>query len=416
MKLAAHYNRASIIISISVLLVSGVIYYLTINHIARQQLDSDLTEEVEEVVDYVNTNQHLPKPIDFDEDITTFAKTNLQAFDTRFFDAPYANTKEKEIEKGRAVSALIKVNGENYIVTIVESRENTEYLIQIISGITLLLTAVLLGVLIVTNRYVLNGLWKPFYNILQQVKRFNVAESARITTIASQVDEFTDLSDAVAKMSTRVATEYQGLKTFTENASHEMMTPLAVITSKLDMLIQDESLKPDQFAQITDIYSAAGRLSRLNQSLLLLVKIDNNLLGDNEKLSVKTIILDKAQQFQEMLHNKNIELNYELDDLQVTASKYLIDVLINNLFGNAIRHNKNSGRIEITLSGKKLCFQNTGDPAPLQQDAIFERFYKGGTSEGTGLGLAIIKNICTLYHWEINYRFNEGMHCFWVEF
>jgi len=244
MKLSAHYNKASIIISVSVLLISGIIYYLIINHIAREQLDSDLGEEFGEVVDYVNQNGRLPKQADFDEDVTTFTKTEVTNFSARFYDTPYNNPKEKKTEEGRAVSALVKVNGQGYIVTIVESRENTEYLIQIISAITLALTAVLLCVMIITNRFVLNGLWKPFYYILQQVKKFNVADTGKISTIVSNVDEFKDLSDAVEKMSSRVTTDYQGLKTFTENASHEMMTPLAVITSKLDMLIQDEKTWP----------------------------------------------------------------------------------------------------------------------------------------------------------------------------
>jgi signal transduction histidine kinase len=416
MKLSAHYNKVSIIISVSVLLVSGIVYYLIINHIARQQIDSDLSEEVSEVVAYINQYQRLPRQADFDEDITTFVKTDATNFSTRFFDAPFNNPKEKEAEDGRAVSALVKVGRQAYIVTIVESTEAAESLIQIISVITLALTAVLLGVMIVTNRFILNGLWRPFYYILQQVKRFNVADTGKIGAIVSNVDEFKDLSDAVATMSARVTTDYQGLKTFTENASHEMMTPLAIITSKLDTLIQDEQLSPDQFAQITDIYSAASRLSRLNQSLLLLVKIDNNLLKDTEKINLKPVILDKARQFQEMINNKKISLEYQLDDLEISASKYLTEVLINNLFSNAIRHNKNAGRIQIQMSGNKLCFKNTGDPAPLNQDAIFERFYKSRTSDGTGLGLAIMKNICILYHFSISYRFDEGMHCFWVEF
>ena len=82
------------------------------------------------------------------------------------------------------------------------------------------------------------------------------------------------------------------------------MTPLAVITSKLDTLIQDETLRDDQFSQITDIYTAAGKLSRLNQSLLLLVKIDNDLLPDKELINLQLIIIEKVQQFQELLQNK----------------------------------------------------------------------------------------------------------------
>ena len=144
MKLSAHYSKASIIISVSVLLISGLIYYLIINHIARQQLDNDLADELEELVAYVNTNHSFPRSDN--EDQLSYVKTNLQLFDTKFFDAPFLNVKEKENEAGRAVIALIKINNQNYIATIVESSEGTEYLIQIISFITIILTAVLLSV------------------------------------------------------------------------------------------------------------------------------------------------------------------------------------------------------------------------------------------------------------------------------
>ncbi len=414
MKLAAHYSKASIIISVSVLLISGVIYYLIINHIARQQLDNDLADELEELVAYVNTNHSFPKSDNEDE--VSYVKTNLHLFDTRFFDAPFLNVKENENEAGRAVTALIKVNDQNYIATIVESSEDTEYLIQIICSITIILTAVLLSVLIITNRYVLNGLWRPFHSILGQVKNFNIANAHGINTIDGKVAEFNELSDAVAKMSSRVTSDYQGLKTFTENASHEMMTPLAVITSKLDLLIQDETLRSDQLSQITDIYSATNRLARLNQSLLLLVKIDNNLMPETELLSVQTVIFEKTQQFQELIHSKNIELELTLNPLEINASKYLIDVLINNLFSNAIRHNETGGIIRIIINNKKLLFQNSGEQMPLIDSVVFERFYKGKTSDGTGLGLAIMKNICNLYGFDLVYKYINGLHSFEITF
>ena len=414
MKLAAHYSKASIIISVSVLLISGVIYYLIINHIARQQLDNGLADELEELVDYVNTNHSFPKSDK--EDQIAYVKTNLQSFDTKFFDAPFLDAKDNESEAGRAVAALVKLNNQNYIATITESQEDTEYLIQIISLITIILTAVLLSVLIITNRYVLNGLWRPFHYILVQVKNFNIANANGINTVNGKVDEFNELSDAVAKMSSRVTSDYQGLKTFTENASHEMMTPLAVITSKLDLLIQDETLRSDQLSQITDIYSATNRLARLNQSLLLLVKIDNNLMPETEQLNIQTVISEKTQQFQELIHSKNIELELTLNSLEINASRYLIDVLINNLFSNAIRHNENGGIIRIIINHKKLLFQNSGEQTPLVDSEVFERFYKGKTSDGTGLGLAIMKNICNLYGFDLVYKYINGLHSFEITF
>ena len=416
MKLGAHYNKASIIISISVLLISGIIYYIAINQIARNQLDNNLVEEIEEVELYVKVNHRLPNQVDFDEDVTTFTKTNLNKYTTRFFDAVYTNIKERKVEQGRAVATLISLNGNHYIVKIIVSRESTEYLIQVISVITLLLAVILLSILVITNKFVLNKLWQPFYNILLQLKKFNVADLTQITAYPSNVEEFEQLSIAVSTMSSRVIVDYKRLKAFTENASHEMMTPIAVITSKLDTLIQDERLNSDHLSQVTDIYSATNKLSRLNQSLLLLVKIENGLIQENELLNLKSLLVEKVQQFQEMIQNKNIDLEIEVNDLEIKSSNYLIDILINNFFSNAIKHNMVPGKIRISLAAGKLLFQNSGDNHPLREELIFERFYRGRSSDGTGLGLAIIRNICFRYQYKLAYQFVDQLHTFSIQF
>ncbi len=416
MKLSTHYNKASIFVSIAILIVSGVLYYLIINYIARQQLDRDLGEEVEEVVKYVNIHQKLPTPIEFDEDVTTYEKTTKTDFEPQFFDTPFKNLNEKKVEPGRALSVMMKVADDRYIVTIVESRESAEYLIQVVFLITTVLTALLLFVLAIINRFVLRDLWRPFYHILNQVTIFNVASTKVIDNVPSKVDEFHDLSDAVSKMSSRVLSDYMGLKSFTENASHEMMTPLAVITSKLDVLIQDETLKHEQLSQITDIYGAANKLARLNQSLLLLVKIDNDLIKNKEHLSIQALIFEKARQLAELINNKKIDLQLTLENLDVNASRYLMEILVNNLFSNAIRHNTTGGQIKIEIKGRQLLFQNSGEHGCLNEEMIFKRFYKGTLSDGTGLGLSIIENICSLYDFKVVYRYAGNLHQFQLTF
>ncbi|MDB5090348.1 MAG: hypothetical protein JWR09_4342 [Mucilaginibacter sp.] len=416
MKLSAHYNKASIIITITVLIAGAVIYYFAINQIARNQLDRDLSEEIGEVIDYVNRNAKLPKQVDFDEDQTVFVRTNDTKIDTRFFDTIYTNPREKKAEDGRAISGLISLKGEHYIVTITESYESTKYLIQLITIITLVLMVVLLFTIFITNKYMLNGLWRPFYSTLNELKAFNIADPDGFSVKPNKVDEFNELNKAVQIMYSRVKNDYQHLKHFTENASHEMMTPLAVITSKLDTLIQDETLKVEQYEQINDIYLATGKLSRLNQTMLLLVKIENNLINDAESISLQSIIIQKLHQFQELLLSKNITVTDDLQDKQVYASKFLLDILLNNLFSNAIRHNINNGKILITLTDKKLIFQNQGAEKPLDENMLFERFHKGQKSDGTGLGLTIVKNICQLYNWNIAYRHNGLLHAFEINF
>jgi len=416
MKLSAHYNKASIIITIIVLIAGGVIYFFAINYISRNQLDRDLTEEFEEVVDYVNLNGQLPKQVDFDEDQTVFIKTNQKNLQTTFFDTLYNDAKERKNEPGRAVSGLISLKGDHYRVIITESKESTEYLVQIIAVITLALMIGLVLILFITNRYILNGLWKPFHDTLNELKAFNISDTRNFHLKDNKVDEFKELNQVVHTMSSRVKNDYRHLKQFTENASHEMMTPLAVITAKLDTLIQDEALKPEQFDQINDIYSAASKLSRLNQSLLLLVKIENNLIDDAEVLSLDGLIGQKIRQFHELILTKDLQVSEYLGDKKVLASKYLVDILLNNLFSNAIRHNIDHGGIIITLTGTRLMFQNMGSEKPLNENILFERFQKGQKSEGTGLGLTIVKNICSLYNWDITYSFENSLHTFQIGF
>jgi signal transduction histidine kinase len=76
-----------------------------------------------------------------------------------------------------------------------------------------------------------------------------------------------------------------------------------------------------------------------------------------------------------------------------------MDILLNNLLSNAIRHNQSKGNINIYLTEDRFVIQNSGSFSPLNSNFIFDRFQKGGASEGAGLDLTIVKNICNIYCW-----------------
>ncbi|MES2266963.1 MAG: HAMP domain-containing sensor histidine kinase [Bacteroidota bacterium] len=416
MKLAAYYNKVNIIVTLSVLLISAVVYFFAINKITNNRLDEELGEEVAEVITYINQHKQLPKQFDIDENQVEFLKTNFPNTSHRYFDTTYVNPRKSGYKSGRAFEGGINFKGDDYKFRIIISSESTVYLKQIITAITLVLILVVLTILFLANRYLLNDLWKPFFGLLAHMKAFNVSESSSFKLTNNKVDEFNDLDHAIAVMSSRVKSDFQNLKHFTENASHEMLTPLAVITSKLDTLIQDETLKKEHFDQIQDIYGAAGKLSRLNQSLLLLVKIENNLIVNNDTLNLHKLISDKLIQFQELLTSKEIQVYAELTDREVVVSQYLIDILLNNLLSNAIRHNRVNGKINVYLTEEKLVIQNSGSNNPLDGKTIFDRFQKGSTSEGAGLGLTIVKNISAVFAWQIEYSFINRLHTFSIKF
>ncbi|MEJ2901597.1 HAMP domain-containing sensor histidine kinase [Pedobacter panaciterrae] len=417
MKLSAKYNRVTLIASIIVFVFTGVIYYSVIHYILTDQLDRDLEIEEDEIVAYVQANGKLPQAGSFKEQKVSYSLIDSgHNFERRYFYNDYFNKSEQKIEPGRSLIYTVEVNGKLYSVTVTKSRVESEDLVRIIVLITLSVTILLLITLLLINRFILNNIWKPFYGILLQMKAFNLADKNDIRIESTKIDEFAELNTAVATMSLRVKQDYRELKSFTDNASHEMMTPLAVINSKLDTLIQTETFSDSQGELIEDIYVAVGKLSRLNQTLLMLAKIENNLIADQETIPLDNLIRQKTRQFQELLQLHNINLRTDLAHKQINMNKHLADMLINNLLSNAIRHNYKDGQIFIQLNDSQLIVSNTGLDTALIADKVFERFYKNTASEGMGLGLAISNQICNLYHFKLNYAYQNSQHIFTVSF
>lgn len=417
MKLASRYNRVNLVVSLIVLLLTGVIYYIVIHFILTEKLDRDLRIEEDEIRAYVSKYRKLPLPGDFqDQKVSYRPLKKADSLVRTFSNCVYLNEKENEAEPGRSLLTYIVVNKQLFEVTVVKSRLEAEVLVKLIFLITLGITTFLLLLLFLINRFLLNSLWRPFYGMLDQMKAFNLADKNEINAEFSKVDEFTELNQAVLAMSQRVKQDYKELKSFTDNASHEMMTPLAVINSKLDTLLQTAGFSDQQGELIEDIYLAIGRLSRLSHSLLLLAKIENNLIKNEELIDLKELLNQKARQFQELLQSNEISISLNLEAKTVSMSKYLADILLNNLMSNAIRHNLKSGHIDILLSADQLIFSNTGIAVALDDTRTFERFNKTASSEGMGLGLAISRQICNLYRFKLSYQYENGRHSFIISF
>jgi signal transduction histidine kinase len=429
MKLLAKYNRVNLVTTIIVMLITGIIYYQAINLILTNKVDKDLAVEENEIFEYVDLNHRLPQVFESNDLQITFTPASPGSVKRHFINTVYKNSyvrnfrygkrrhkHEEGYESGRGLITSVTVGGKYYSVQIVESKVETEDLIQIIFIITAGVILLLLITLFVTNRLLLNRLWQPFYNLLKELRLFNVADSKDIPQLDTTIEEFKELNQAIVAMSTRVKSDYKDLKTFTENASHELLTPIAVINSKLDTLLQTDNFNQQQSKLLSDLYGAVSRLTRLNQSLLLLVKIENRLVEENQLIDLQSSIQEMIIQFEEIFQDKGLIVNCELSDKELRASPYLVDVLLNNLLSNAIRHNHEGGEINIKLTNEQLVIQNTGVSTALQSDQIFTRFHKSSNSEGSGLGLTISRQICENLRFKLKYTFEDPYHTFTIIF
>lgn len=416
MKLSAHYNRVNILTSIVVLVITGLFYYLFIHLILTDKLDKDLAVEENEIRQYTQTYQRLPLPASYIDQQVSYHQAPKDSSSVRHFSyTTYFNAKENEEEPGRKLVTTVKLKGQNILVTITKSRVESEDLVRVILLITLGVTVILLGSLFLINRFILNRLWQPFYNILKRMKSFEVTKMDLVGPEPTPIDEFEELNQSANAMAERVRSDYKELKSFTDNASHEMMTPLAVINSKLDSLLQTDEFTAEQGALLEDIYQATGRLSRLHQSLLLLAKIENNLISDVQEVDLEELLLQKVRQFQELFERDGLLIEVKLTKRSINMSRYLADILLNNLFSNAVRHNIKNGKIMISLSTTALVIANTGKDIETKS-RLFDRFAKSTASEGMGLGLAISKQVCNLYGYGIEYHQEKELHYFSIFF
>jgi signal transduction histidine kinase len=415
MKLFDRYNRVNIGVTIIIMLITGVVYYYTISHILTGQIDKDLVLEENEVFSYVSKNHRLPDVYESNHQQIVFMPLGNNQVKRRFLDTVYRDADEKDLEAGRALISSVKVADQNYRILVTQSKVETEDLIQIIFLITIGVIVSLLVILIVLNRVILKSIWKPFYKVLFQLKEFSLANHATINSTPSTIDEFTELDQAVINMADRVKNDYQNLKVFTENASHELMTPISVINSKLDTLVQTDDFTDKQSKLLNDIYGTVTRLTRLNKSMLLLAKIENGLIPDNQDVDIKEVLEECLYQHEEMIYQLNIKLVTNLQDKKLQASKSLIEILLNNLLSNAIRHNYQNGELSVYLDAEKLIISNTGKES-FDFRQVLKRFHKSDGSEGIGLGLTLCKQICNNYGYKLNYEQDNNTHIFSVVF
>ncbi len=417
MKLQDRYNRTNLITTSIILCIAGVVYFYVISAILNNQIDKDLVVEENEIFDYVKQNHHLPQVFRSPDQQIYFREAGHQPVIRRFINTQFNDPKDRnDRENGRKLISSVIVTGKAWEIIVIESTVETEDLIQIIFIVMLFLILLLVAALFIANRLTIKKLWQPFYKTLQEIRRFTLSGQNDFRTQPGDIDEFNELNTALSSMALRVNGDYQELKGFMGNASHELMTPLAVMSSKLDTLLQTENFNLRQSELLDDIYKMTAKLTRINKAMLLLTKIENRLINRPEQLNLQELAEDAVVQFQDFVAAKAIQVETDFSLKIVTMDRSLFEVLINNLISNAIRHNQLGGVIRIQLTGHYLLIANTGRTAALQEEQIFERFKKSGDSEGIGLGLTLTRQICENYGFCLRYNYIAPFHQFTIDF
>ena len=418
MKLSTKYNRLNGIAIIIVVLIGSACYYYFISHAFNDQLNKDLRVEEREVLDFVKEYKKLPDVWSYKDVQREFVPAENAPIERRVSDVNEYSKSQHENISYRQLEFPVGMNGRPYKAIIRKSRVETEDLISLILISTLIMVVTLLILLFLVNHFFLQKLWRPFNNTLKQIKQFNLSGAHLVKFEETDINEFTDLNKSVSTMITRVNQDYHEVKSFTENASHEIQTPLAIINTKIELLSQSKTLNKEQSSLIQSIFEATSRLSKLNHSLILLTKIDNLQFSETGEVNLGEMLLNYLGNYDELIEAKEIVLSKNIPaKVIVVMNEALAEVLISNLITNAIKHNLKQGTIGVTLDSLKLVITNTGAELTGNPAELFERFKKSKvTSESLGLGLSIAMRICERYGFRISYEYENLMHTITVKF
>jgi signal transduction histidine kinase len=414
MKLLTRTSINYIFFSVIAFLVGGVIFYHVVRSIFYRQIDETLRMEkilIEEQIDFSDTLPDFRQVFSHMIEVTVF-NTPKKKFEFIKDTMLYDKSGNRLIPVRQLICENTSIQDQGYIISISKPLSETTQLITTIVGALVMLFVFLMGLLIFLNYFISKSIWGPFNKTLESLRNFDIKKAQDLVLKESGISEFRQLNKALDRMARKLRRDYMNLKEFNENASHEIQTPLAIIKSKLELLIQGEKLTRSQLEMINSVYEAATRMSKLNQGLLLISKIDNNQFDATEKVNLQELVEKYLEHFEEITDMKHIRIirNYHAPAITEMNST-LSEILVSNLLSNSIRHNVEGGEITISMDANGFQISNTGHLLSIPPEELFRRFRKSErTSDSVGLGLAIVRKIAHFYQFEITYEVNENIH------
>ncbi|MBS1608860.1 MAG: HAMP domain-containing histidine kinase [Bacteroidetes bacterium] len=418
MKLLAKTTVYFLSAMIALLAVTGFYLYRQFSREIKNRSDAELLTAESQWINYLQSQADIG---------TTFIMRSkeLSVFPTDAPPQPYpviSDAEDYTIISGtkipyRQLTHVVPVNGINYQLVIKNSQEQKVALMKNFTKVVLFVFAGLCLATLLFNWIMSRRLWRPFHQSLQKIKAADLQQMKDMRFDKTGTYEFNQLNESLDAMSRKIYSDYISMKEFTENAAHEMQTPIAVVQSKLELLLQDGNLHDEQVQSLLQAEDALNRLSRLNQGLLLLAKIENNQFQAEGEVSFAAITSKYLSQFSELIHQKQLQVETEFtNDFKIPLHSFLADSMISNLLGNAIKYNYEGGKITIATTAHSYEVGNTSRQKAIPPDKLYKRF--GNSSElavkSNGLGLAIVKKIADTNNLAIIYEAGNNMHSFTI--
>lgn len=416
MKLVLKFTLLFLLVSLLVFLIGGVITY----QVVKREIDDEEERFLLERLDFFTRwiERHSPTKAFIRDKIQVYPLTSGSETEIVFSDTLVMHSTLERMEPHLKLDVTRQIDGRLYRISmfdlIVEEDDIVESVKEAMVKIYLLLT----GIMLIVGGIAGVVLFKPFNRTLDKIKNFRIDHTEPLKFRKTGTVEFNKLNSFLEDMTLKIQRDYMSLKEFTENASHEMQTPLTNAIGKLELLLGTGTLNEEDTEKVVATLGSLKHLSKMGQSLNLLTKIDNREFEKIEKVNFSDKLCGALENFSELMDLKSITLETDhKKDVMVSMDANLTTVLINNLLSNAIRHNHENGSIKTFVDDNRFTITNSGTALAVDPDTLFDRFRKDRQkSDGLGLGLAIVKKICDYSGFSLKYITRDEEHKIEISF
>lgn len=416
MKLLNLLTSVYLIIIMLALLIGGFFIYRKLGAEIDFELGMELDRQIEAYSERIR--QGIPPEALVNErlEITELpfeiAEEKLSIRDTIAYHDPLSR-EEKQLKASRSFKIGDQHFRISYYNLVIESEDITETVVYTML-IVFFIQLVFLGLFF---RGISNRILRPFHDTLQKIQQFNFQTNKPLNFQKSKIMEFDHLNEFLKRMTQKLLKDYRQIKEFSENISHEIQTPAAVVSGKLENLMNLE-MTEEQAHLIYSAYQNNERIHQIVRSLSLLAKLENEEFDPPSDIDLSEILLKNIELLSELITLSKLKFETEINPhVTVKMHPFIAEIMVNNLLGNAIKHNFEGGWIKVRLDYHRMTIENSGHP--LRQDPIelIERFKKESDKpESVGLGLAIVNQICKTYQFSFGYATDLSFHTTTIDF
>jgi signal transduction histidine kinase len=418
MKLQVKLALYNTLTKVAIILFTGLLILLSIEKISYNHIEVRLEDDKKETLRNLSSgeiNRYLKsqqKYTDYnilkEEFITiTPAKYNAKTVNTiKFTTETRGVGVDQNVQTYRILSHYFNFKGHTYLLEIGEAIESVEELKSIIKKFTLLVLFIALVLTLISDLVFTKFLLAPFYKIIdRKLIKVNDPMNFDYEKIKTTTQDFELLDDSISSLMKKISNLFILEKQFIANVSHELLTPISIISSRLENILLHEELSEGSENKMHASLKTLNRLKSIINSLLLISKVENNQFDKADMVMIAGVVKEIHEELEDRMDEKHIKFTNHIKYIYaIQANRPLIHTLLFNIINNSIKYNSTKGTITITdelMEGiYSVTIADTGEGMDQKQiENAFNRFEKFDTDEkeSYGLGLAIVKSI-TAFH------------------